>query len=118
MLILSLLAPSEPRNTHATADKDFFIKVRWDAPASDGGGTITKYQVKIVTTALEDSSAVSSDINLYDVDAVKKPKREKSILLSPYVKVQISVREGGGDKPVWGEFGPAYTFDMPEGGLY
>ena len=87
----------------------------WDAPTNNGGGTITKYQIKILMTSLEDGSVVGSDAT-YIFDAIKKPERDVTILLTSYVKAKVFVREGGGDKPVWGEYSQVYTEDMPEGG--
>ena len=36
--------------------------------------------------------------------------------LRPYADYKISIREGTGVKPVWGNFSKAVIFQMPEGG--
>lgn len=108
-------APTEPRNITVTIESSNFIGVRWKPPANLGGGQITKYDVKIKMVSKENPNIVSKSTSPYLFNAPFDQKRFYRFRLVPYVKVDLWIREGGGDKPIWGGYGGPVSFEMPEG---
>ena len=42
-------------------------------------------------------------------------RQYKITTLRPYADYKISIREGAGDQPIWGNFSEPVPFQMPEG---
>ena len=38
--------------------------------------------------------------------------------LQPYALTKVSIREGAGEKPIWGSYSEPKEFDMPEGSTF
>ena len=83
-------------------------------PPFDNWDQVCKYQMKLKFTSRD--TPIENDCALLNfthdrVDGCQ----DKITTLRPYADYKISIREGTGDKPVWGNFSNPVIFQMPEG---
>uniref|UniRef100_A0A7M5XDW8 Uncharacterized protein n=1 Tax=Clytia hemisphaerica TaxID=252671 RepID=A0A7M5XDW8_9CNID len=107
--------PSSPRNLTVTTSiqlQKHYLNINWKPPIK-GSNTITKYEIKINTTSLEDNSNLQPFTHTANAKSI--PQRNYKIATKPYSKAFVWVREGGGDKPVWGSFAGPFEVTTPQG---
>ena len=113
------LVPSAPRNVDVDVLNYHTIDIRW-SPPSYPGGKITKYNFRLKYSSKEDAR---SGVKLQNFtkppsqDANKERYYQFNHMLA-YSHYEISIQEGAGNKPIWGNFSEVHRFEMPEGREY
>lgn len=87
--------------------------VAWKPP-SNNWDQVSKYQMKLEFSSRD--KPIETDCALLNFTHDRVHGRQYKITtLRPYADYKLSIREGTGDKPVWGNFSKPVIFQMPEG---
>lgn len=90
------------------------ISVKWLPPSDLGGGDITKYNIVVDLTSKETGKAEGpKELSLLPEEVIG---RTYTLDISSYSNFSVRVREGAGEKPIWGEFSDPVLQEMGEGG--
>lgn len=92
------------------------LSVKWEAPLDTGGGEIKKYNILVQAKSKEfpDEKARMLNLTVLHEDAKGRFFTINSLL--PYSSISVRLREGGGDKPIWGPYAGPKVVQMSQGG--
>ena len=107
------IAPSVPLNVDPEVVDQKSIVVKWERP-SENWNQVSKYQVKLEFRSRDKPTESGRVLLNFTHDRIHG-RQYKITTLRPYADYKLSIREGTGDKPVWGNFSEPVTFQMPEG---